>query len=83
MPPPVPPLYDERLTEEPPLTVPPTTPRPPKQVVPLLTPTPDRSVGCELPETTRPEPPPDGLWKAKVLPATVSAYQVLALHEEA
>ena len=45
--------------------------------------TPDSNVGCEAAETTRPEPPLDGVLKAKVELPTDIAYQVLALHDEA
>jgi hypothetical protein len=57
--------------------------RPPKYEVPLLTLTPDRSVGCEAPLTTRPEPPLEGVLNEKVLPSMVIAYHVLLLHDEA
>ena len=43
--------------------------------------TPDWSVGCEAPLTTKPLPPLDGVWNEKVLLPTVSAYHVLADHE--
>jgi hypothetical protein len=56
--------------------------RPPKYDVPPVTLTPDWSVGCEAPLTTRPEPPLDGVWKEKTLLPTVIAYLVLALHED-
>ena len=63
--------------------VPPLTPMPPKQEVPPLTLTPDCRVGCDALETTSPEPPPDGVWNAKMLLPTVRAYHVLGLHDEA
>jgi hypothetical protein len=56
--------------------------RPPKYELPPLMLMPDSSVGCDALETTRPEPPLDGVWKASVLSPTVRAYQVLLLHDE-
>ena len=47
-----------------------------------LTETPLRMVGWEEPETTRPEPPLEGVLKAKVSVPTLKPYQVFLLQEE-
>ena len=79
----LPPVYDERLTLEPLLTVPPVIPRPPNRLVPPLTLTPCSRVGCDAPDTTSPDPPLVGVRNGNVVDPIVSAYQVLALHDEA
>lgn len=78
---PPPPVYDERLTDEPPLTVPPLVMRPPKYDVPPLTLALDRSVGCVLPLTTRPLPPLDGVMNENVSLPIIMAYQIFGDHD--
>ena len=75
--------YDDRLTLEPPLTDPSAMARPPNSEVPPLALMPCSRVGCSAPDTTSPEPPLVGVWNDSVVEPTVSAYQVLALHDEA
>ena len=44
--------------------------------------TPDWSDGCDALETTRPEPPLEGVLNEKVLLPAASVYMVFADHEE-
>ena len=76
------PLYCDNETEEPPLTVAPVYPMPPKMEVPPDTLTPDLRVGVEEADTTIVVPPLEGVLKAKTVLPYVNEYQVLLLHEE-
>ncbi len=58
-------------------------PIPLKMLVPPLTVTPDFSEGCDVPLTTIPLPPLEGVLKAKTFEPTVMEYQVFLLHDEA
>ena len=58
-------------------------PKPPKKLLPPLMLVPDCRVGVDAAETTRPEPPLDGVRKEKVFSPMVIVYQVLLLHDEA
>jgi hypothetical protein len=71
----------DRLTLDPLLTVPFATASPPKYVVPPLTFTPDWSDGCDALDTTRPEPPLEGVLNERVPLPEVSAYMVFGDHE--
>ena len=75
--------YEDRVTDEPLLTVGLILPMPLKMLVPPLTVTPYLSVGCDDPLTTIPLPPLDGVLKAIVSLPTVMEYHVFLLHDEA
>ena len=62
--------------------VPPAMPKPPKKLLPPLTDVPDCRVGVVAADTTKPEPPLDGVRNEKVFSPTVMVYQVFLLHDD-